>query len=73
MFKLKAKFDADSLLYSLTHFECDSHTVHTLIQQCLLPPLTKYSEVVIVHARAFQSILLGCQVTVVVCKMFPLN
>ena len=27
MFKLKAKFDADSLLYLCSHFECDSHTV----------------------------------------------
>ena len=40
MFKLNAKLDADSLLYSLSHFECDSHTVHTLTQQCLLSPLT---------------------------------
>ena len=30
MFKLKAKFDADSLLYLLSRFECDSHTVHVL-------------------------------------------
>ena len=40
MFKLNAKSDADSLLYLLSHFECDGHTVHMLIQQCLLPPLT---------------------------------
>ena len=40
MFKLNAKSDADSLLYSFSHFECNSHTVHMLIQQCLLPPLT---------------------------------
>ena len=40
MFKLNAKFDADSLLYSLSHFECDSHTVHMLTQWCLPPPLT---------------------------------
>ena len=40
MFKLKAKFDADWLLYLLSHFECDGHTVHMLIQQCLLPSLT---------------------------------
>ena len=26
VFKLNAKFDADSLLYLLSHFECDSHT-----------------------------------------------
>ena len=38
--KLKAKFDADSLLYSFSHFECDDHTVHMLTQRCLPPPLT---------------------------------
>ena len=27
MFKLNPKFDADLLLYSLNHFECDGHTV----------------------------------------------
>ena len=26
MFKLNAKSDADSLLYSLSHFECEAHT-----------------------------------------------
>ena len=40
MFKLNAKFDADSLLYSLSHFECDSHTVHRLSQWHLPPPMT---------------------------------
>ena len=35
MFKLNTKFDADSLSYLLSHFECNSHTVHML-----LPPLT---------------------------------
>ena len=40
MFKLNTKFDADSLLYSLSHFECDGHTVHMLTQQHLPPPLT---------------------------------
>ena len=40
MFKLKAKFDADSLFYSLSHFECDGHTEH-MLTQCHLPsPLT---------------------------------
>ena len=29
-FKLNTKSDADSLFYLLSHFECDSHTVHTL-------------------------------------------
>ena len=40
MSKLNAKSDADLLLYSLRHFECDGHTVHMLTQQCLLPSLT---------------------------------
>ena len=40
MFKLNEKFDADSLLYSLSHFECVDHTVHTLTQWRLPPPLT---------------------------------
>ena len=40
MFKLNAKFDADSLLYLLSHFECDGHMVHMLTQQHLPPPLT---------------------------------
>ena len=40
MFKLNTKLDADSLLYSLSHFECDGHTVHKLTQQCLLFPMT---------------------------------
>ena len=40
MFKLNAKFGADSWLHSLSPFECDGHTVHMLTQQPLLPPLT---------------------------------
>ena len=40
MFKLNAKFDADLLLYLLSHFECDSHTVHMLTQRHLLSSLT---------------------------------
>ena len=28
------------MLYSLSHFECDGHTVHMLPQWCALPPLT---------------------------------
>ena len=40
MFKLNAKFDADLLLYSLSHFDCDGHTIHMLTQRHLLPPLS---------------------------------
>ena len=39
MFTLNAKFDADPLLYPLSHFEINSHTVHMLTQRCLLPSL----------------------------------
>ena len=35
MLKLDAKFDADSLLYSFSHFECDDHTVHVLTKRRL--------------------------------------
>ena len=38
-FKLHGKFDAGSLLYLLSHFECDGHTVHMLSQWHLSPPL----------------------------------
>ena len=40
MFKRNTKFDADLLLCSLHHFECNSHTVHMITQWHLLPPLT---------------------------------
>ena len=54
MFKLNSKFGSDSLLYSLIHFEYDSHTVHLLTQWCLSPPLTsteKSSLFTRVHSR----------------------
>ena len=41
LFKLNTRFDADSLLYLLSHFECDNHTVHMFTQQHLVPPLTR--------------------------------
>ena len=40
MFKLNEICNADSLLYSLSHCECGSHTVHMLTQQHLPTPLT---------------------------------
>ena len=40
MFKLNTKFDTDSLLYLLSDFECDFHTVSMLTEWHLLPPLT---------------------------------
>ena len=36
----KSDADSDSLLYLLSHFKCDGHTVHMLPQWHLLPPLT---------------------------------
>ena len=50
---LKQNFDADSLLYSLSHFECNSHTVHMLIQQHLPPSLnTKVQSSLFMHAHS---------------------
>ena len=85
MFKLNAKFDADLLLYSLSFIKnslsCIKNVLTFLIQ---LPHGThahsmtstalsdSYSEVVIVHTRAFQSTLLGCQVTSMLYKPFSL-
>ena len=40
MSKLNVKFDADLLLYLLSHFEYDSHTVYMLTQWHLPLPLT---------------------------------
>ena len=40
MFKINAEFDAGLLLYLLSHFECDGHTVHMLTQWHLLFQLT---------------------------------
>ena len=37
MFKLNAKFDADPLLYLFSHFECNGHTVHMLINSIYHP------------------------------------
>ena len=71
MFKLNTQFDADSLLYLLSHFECDSHTVHMLTQWDLPPHwLVQWSH----HCwhMCIQSIHLGCQVTSMWRKLFLL-
>ena len=44
MLKLNAKSDANPLLYSLSHFEYDGHTVHMLTQWRLPPSLTRTIE-----------------------------
>ena len=71
-FNLHAKFDADSLFYSLCHFEYDSYTVHMLTQECLPPPLTSAVKSSLFTNAHFQSTLLGCQVTSVLRKLFLL-
>ena len=52
MFKLNAKFDTDSLLYLLSRFECDDHTVHMLTQQHLPPPLTSTVKSLFTHTHS---------------------
>ena len=52
MFKLNAKFDADSLVYSLSHLECNGHTVHMLTQWHTLPPWASTVNEVIVYTCA---------------------
>ena len=60
MFKFNAKFEADLLLYSLSHFECEGHTIHTHGHSMTsTAPTDQCSEVVIVHTCAFQFTLLG--------------
>ena len=62
MFKLNAKLNADSLLYLLSHVECDSHTVHMLSQWRLLSPLTSTVNLSMFTHEHSRLPLLGCQV-----------
>ena len=41
LLKLNTTFDADSLFYMFSHFECYGHTVHMLTQWPLMPPLIR--------------------------------
>ena len=52
MFRLNAKWDTESLLYLLSHFECGGHTVHMLTQWCLWPPLTSTVKWLSTHAHS---------------------
>ena len=66
IFKLNAKFDADPLVYLLSHFECNGHTVHMLTQWHTPPPLTstvKSSLFTHVHSSSFSlaARLHGCR------------
>ena len=69
MLKLHTKSDADSLLCSLSHLECGGHTVHMVTQQHLLPSLSSTVKSSL-FTCAFQSTLLGCQVTLMSRKPF---
>ena len=61
MFKLKAKLDADSLLYLLSHFECDRHTVLMLTQWHLPLPLTStVKSSLFTHAHSLAARLRWC-------------
>ena len=71
VFKLNAKFGADSLLYLLSHFEYDGHTVHMFTSQCLLSALSSMVNSSL-FTCAFQFTLLGCQVTSMLSKLFSL-
>ena len=68
MFKFHAKLDADSLLYSFSHFERDGHTVQHAHSTVSAAPTDQYSELVIVPTCTSQSTRLGCQVTSMVTK-----
>ena len=51
--KLNAKCDADSLLYLLSHFECNSHTVHMLTRRFLpSPPTSTAKSSLFMHAHS---------------------
>ena len=51
-FKLNAKFDADSLLYSLSHFECDGHTVHLLTPRSTTPLTSTVKSSLFTHGHS---------------------
>ena len=52
MLKLNAKSNTNLLLYSLSYFECDGHTVHMLTQWCLLPPPTSTVKLLFTHVHS---------------------
>ena len=69
MFKLNAKFDADLLIYLLSHATA---TQYSCSLNVIYHPHWLVHEVVIVHVGVLQSTLLGCQITSVLCKPFLL-
>ena len=62
MFKINAKFDANSLLYYSVFWIRQPHSTHAH-SMASNTPTDEYNEVLIVHTCTFQSTLLGCQVT----------
>ena len=61
VFELNAEFDADLLLYLLSHFECDGCTVYMLTQQCLVPPLTSTVRLSLFMHTHFSSLSLAAR------------
>ena len=74
MFKFSAKFDANQLLYSLSHFEYTDHIVHVFTQWRLPPPLTSTVKLsLFTHAHSSPLSSAGCQVTPMSHKQFSLH
>ena len=70
MFKLKAKFDMQiCCIYSLSHFDVIA-TQYTCSFNGVYHPTNWYSEVTTVHAYVCHSTVLGCQVTLMLHKLF---
>ena len=81
MFKLNAKSDTDSLLYLLSHCECDGHTVHSctlngiyysqwLVQwsyHCSFMPIPVHSPWLPGYINVMQTFLVTCTMA----ELFP--
>ena len=52
LLKHNTKVDAELLLYSLTHFEYDGHTIYMLTQWHPLPPLTSTVKTLFTHVHS---------------------
>ena len=71
---LNAKFDAGSLLYLLSHFECSGHTGHMLTEQRLPLPLTSTVKLsLFTHAPSSPLSLLPAYVDVMQTILFILT
>ena len=71
--------ECSSLMQNLMQIHCSTHSVIlnavTTQYTCsrVYHPTDWYSEVIVVHTYAFQSTLVGCQVTSMSCKPFLLH